>query len=351
MGRKTNRRHFWGWLIAGVLVFCLAVLAFFPTRYFIEYPGGADRVSKFVQVDGKRDQAAGSYRLMTVSVAGPASPLLLLWGKTQPFGDIVSEQDLMGDSTSSEYNTIQNYYIRSAGNAAVASAFRAAGKKVSVDYRGIYVMSMQANSSFRGKLKVGDTITAINGKHYQKAQNYVDAIKKHKVGDKVTVTYLRGKKEHQVTDKLVKLKGLKRAGLGISLTDDTRIVSQPRVKINAGQIGGPSAGLIFALQVYDQVSGRNLRAGRTIAGTGTIDDQGKIGPIGGIDKKVYAANKVGATIFFAPDIPATKAMRREDPSYINNYVEAKQAARKLKTKMKIIPVHNLQDAINYLQAK
>jgi len=124
MGRKTNRRHFWGWLIAGALVFCLAVLAFFPTRYFIEYPGGADRVSKFVQVDGKRDQAAGSYRLMTVSVAGPASPLLLLWGKTQPFGDIVSEQDLMGDSTSSEYNTIQNYYIRSAGNAAVASAFR-----------------------------------------------------------------------------------------------------------------------------------------------------------------------------------------------------------------------------------
>ncbi|WDF81632.1 SepM family pheromone-processing serine protease [Lacticaseibacillus pabuli] len=351
MGRKTNRKRFWGWLVAALLVFCLAVLAFFPTRYYIEYPGGADRVSKFIKVDGKRDKAAGEYRLMTVSVAGPASPIMLLWGKSQPFGDIVSEQDLMGDQTSSEYNTIQNYYIRSAGNAAIAAAFKAADKPIHIDYRGIYVMSMQANSDFRGKLKVGDTITAINGKHYQKAQRYIDAIKKHKVDTKVTVTYLRGKHAHSVTRKLVQIKGLKRAGLGIGLTDDTRVESKPHVKINAGEIGGPSAGLIFALQIYDQVSGTNLRAGRDIAGTGTIDDHGKIGAIGGIDKKVYAASKAGATIFFAPDIPATKTMKREDPSYINNYVEAKNAARKMKTKMKIVPVRKLQDAIQYLQAK
>ncbi|WP_241559478.1 SepM family pheromone-processing serine protease [Lacticaseibacillus hulanensis] len=346
--KKTNSR-LRRWLIALTAIVVVAALALWPTKYYVEVPGGADKLSKFVQVDGKRDQQSGSYRLMTVGIIGPASPLVLAWGKTQPFADFVSKSELMGDSSSAEYTELQIYYIKSAANAAVVSAMHAAKKPVTIQYKGIYVMSIMKNSHFGRDLHLGDTITAINGKHYAKSADYINAIKAHPAGTKVTITYVHKGHTYHATQPLVPLKGTSRAGLGISLTDHTVIKSQPKVKINAGAIGGPSAGLMFTLQVYDQVTGSNLRRGRTVAGTGTMDDAGNVGVIGGIDKKVYAAAKAGATIFFAPDVPATKQMRREDPTYVNNYVEAKRAAKKMGTKMKIVPVRNLADAIDYLQ--
>ncbi len=75
------------------------------------------------------------------------------------------------------------------------------------------------------------------------------------------------------------------------------------VKVDAaGQYGGPSGGLMFSLQIYQQISGKDLQRGRKIAGTGTINSDGTVGEIGGIDKKVIAAHRAGATIFFAPYI-------------------------------------------------
>lgn len=351
MTKRQNKRHSRRFWLVAALIVVLAGLTFFPTKYYVEVPGGADALSKFVQVDGKRDKRAGSFRLMTVGIIGPASPAVILWSKTQPFADTISKDALMGSSSSAEYNQLQNFYIKSAANSAVVAAMRAAKKPVTVKYAGIYVMSIMANSKFRDVLHLGDTITAVNGKHYVRANDYVNAIKKYPAGTKITITYLHDGKKHQATRALVPLAKTKRAGLGITLTDHTTVTSKPRVKINAGSIGGPSAGLMFTLQVYSQVTGENLRRGRTIAGTGTIDENGKVGVIGGIDKKVAAANKAGATIFLAPDVPATKAMRREDPTYVNNYVEAKRAAKKLGTKMKIVPVRNLNAALQALRAR
>lgn len=346
--RKPRWRRYAGWFLAILVVIGLIVV---PTNYYVEVPGGADALSKFVHVKGVRDKDKGSYRLMTVGVVGPASPAMLLWGHFQPFSDIVSKKDLMGGSSSAEYDELQNYYIKSAANAATVAAFKAAGKPVKIRYQGILVMSITKDSKFADVLQLGDTITAINGVHYTKAQDYINAIKKYKAGTTVRVTFTRAGKTHTVSRPLVHLEGTKRAGLGITLTDHTSVQSTPQVKIDAGSIGGPSAGLMFALETYDQISGQNLRHGRTVAGTGTIDEKGVVGVIGGIDKKVYAASQAGATIFFAPDVPATKAIKRLDPSYVNNYDEATQAARKMKTTMKIVPVRRLQDAIDYLNGK
>lgn len=73
-----------------------------------------------------------------------------------------------------------------------------------------------------------------------------------------------------------------------------------QVEIASGDVGGPSAGLMFALGLYDQLTPSDLTQGRTIAGTGTIDPQGGVGPIGGIEDKVLAAERVGATVFLVP---------------------------------------------------
>ena len=141
----------------------------------------------------------------------------------------------------------------------------------------------------------------------------------------------------------------KKAGIGIGLTDHTEIDSSIPVSIEAGDIGGPSAGLMFTLQTYEQLSHKDLRKGHEIAGTGTMNSQGIVGRIGGIDKKVVTASENGAEIFFAPDDEITSEMKKVEPKIKSNYQEAQEAAKKIGTKMKIVPVKTVQDALNYLE--
>ena len=92
-----------------------------------------------------------------------------------------------------------------------------------------------------------------------------------------------------------------------------------------------------------------LRNGRIVAGTGTIDRDGNVGDIGGIDKKVVASAREGAAIFFAPDNPVSEEEQKAHPDAKNNYQTALEAAKTIKTDMKIVPVKTLQDAIDYLK--
>ena len=86
-----------------------------------------------------------------------------------------------------------------------------------------------------------------------------------------------------------------------------------------------------------------------IAGTGSIDRDGNVGDIGGIDKKVVAAAKKGATVFFAPNNPVTEEAKKANPNAKSNYDTALEASQMIKTDMKIVPVKTLQDAIDYLK--
>ncbi|MFR3047322.1 MAG: S16 family serine protease, partial [Enterococcus faecium] len=110
-----------------------------------------------------------------------------------------------------------------------------------------------------------------------------------------------------------------------------------------------AAGLMFTLEIYEQVTGKNLRHGKQIAGTGTINSEGEVGRIGGIDKKVASADKAGVEIFFAPDDTISDDVKKEYPEIKTNYEEAKAAAKKLNSSMKIVPVKTVQEALDYLE--
>ncbi|HJV30720.1 MAG TPA: S16 family serine protease, partial [Bacillales bacterium] len=105
------------------------------------------------------------------------------------------------------------------------------------------------------------------------------------------------------------------------------------------EIGGPSAGFMFSLEIYNQLTKEDLTKGYQIAGTGTIASDGKVGPIGGIEQKIIAADKAGAEIFFAPN---------EEGSKHSNYRDALKTAKDIGTKMKIVPIDTFDDAIKYL---
>ena len=122
-----------------------------------------------------------------------------------------------------------------------------------------------------------------------------------------------------------------RPALGVALQSvDPKIDLPFAVKVNQGDIGGPSAGLMLALSVYDLASATDLARGRVIAGTGTIDLDGRVGEIGGIAEKVVGARRAGAVLFLAP---ATQAG------------DARKAAG---GRIRVVAVKTFQDAVDAL---
>ncbi|WP_125980298.1 SepM family pheromone-processing serine protease [Loigolactobacillus iwatensis] len=334
------------WLVlVGVLVLIIGL--FLPLPFYLETPGTAENLNSFVRVDHKKDQRAGKYMLTTVALQ-QARPITYLWSKTQPFSETISKNDLMGNDSSETFNQLQTFEMQSAINDAIQVAYKKAGHSYQRKYLGIYVMSLMKRSQFNGKLAIGDTVTMIDGHHFKSSTAFINYVKDKPVGTKVTVTYRHKGQARKTTQRLIHLPNTKRSGLGITLVDHSTIKTKIPVKVTVSDIGGPSAGLMFTTAIYDQLTGGHLRRGRKVAGTGTMAANGTVGPIGGIDKKVVAANHEGATIFFAPDIPATAAMKKADPGYQNNYQVAKKAAKRIHSHMKIVPVKNFTDVVNYL---
>ncbi|KRL14177.1 SepM family pheromone-processing serine protease [Schleiferilactobacillus perolens] len=339
----------WWHVVAGLLVLLALAAAYVPLpNWFIEMPGTAEPLAQFVKVDGKRDTAKGSFNLTTVGIQS-ATALTLVTSHFKPYEEIISRNDLMGTEDNSTYQKVQNYYMTSAINNALTVSFKAAKKPYHTDYLGIYVLDVEKKSPFYGKLQVGDTITKIDGHHFDASTGYINYLRNHKVGDTVTITYANDQTTKTASGKLYQLAQTKKPGIGITLTDRTKTTTGIPVTANAGDIGGPSAGLMFSLQIYDQLTGNQLRKGRKIAGTGEIAADGTVGQIGGPEKKVYIAAKSGATIFFAPHMKITKAIKKAAPGLEDNYAVAKRAAKASHLKITVVPVEKFSDAVKYLE--
>lgn len=326
----------------------LLFVGYFPLDYYIESPGSAVRLNELVEVDDAHDKNDGSYMLTTVRIA-KATPLTYFF-QYLPFHEGVKGSDLFNENqTEEEFDTEQLHAMSSSVNNAIQVAFKTADKPYEVDFHGIYVLSVLKESNLYQKIKVGDTITSIDDQQFQNAQEFTAYISSKKLGNQVTISYEnKDGEENKMTTELIDL-GNKRAGLGITLIDDYTVTPSIPVSIDTDTIGGPSAGFMFSLAIYTQLIDEDLRGGREIAGTGTISPDGTVGRIGGIDKKVVAADKEGAEIFFAPDDEITPEMREAYPDLKSNYEEAKEAAEKCRTKMKIVPIRNFQDALDYLK--
>ncbi|WP_367341817.1 SepM family pheromone-processing serine protease [Limosilactobacillus sp.] len=345
---KSDRRILKRIGIGIAIVLFLGWFLFWPLNRYIEMPGSADNLRSYVTVKGHPDHRKGSFMITSVYLA-QARPVTWVWAKFNPHATIESANDVTGGTSGQTYEKVQDFYMQSAINEAIATAYKAAHQYYRKQYLGIYVLSIQPNSKFKGKLHVGDTITKVNGHHFNTAHGYQQYIGKRKVGSKLTVDFLHNGKKKEATSKLVRLSGVSRTGIGILLTDNVKVHTKIPCRINPGQLGGPSGGLMFSLQVYQQLTNRNLRHGQKIAGTGTINPDGSVGEIGGIDKKVIAAHRAGAKIFFAPYIKPTKTILKYEEGHKTNYQMARDTAKKEAPGMKVVPVKNFNDAVHYLQ--
>lgn len=336
------------YILLGILALFIVASIFLPIPYYIEKPGSTIALNELVTVNGQKDQEPGSFSLTSVGVY-QATLLRAAQAKFDPFSDIVSEEEFFGDATSEEYSQMQQYYMSSSQNSAVEQALTLANKPFTFEFKGVYVMHIDPSSNFIDKIHVGDTVTQVDGQTFKSSQEFMDYVQNKTIGEEVEITFLHNGKEEKASGQLIELATNQKAGIGISLVDHTEISSEEKIDFHVENIGGPSAGLMFTLQIYEQLTQENLRQNRQIAGTGTINSEGVVGRIGGIDKKIASASAAGMDVFFAPDDEITEEMKANFPGILSNYEEAKRAMKKLNTNMKLVPVKTVQDAIDYLK--
>jgi PDZ domain-containing protein len=177
-----------------------------------------------------------------------------------------------------------------------------------------------------GVLRAGDVITAVDGTPVTSQSSLSNLVNAHPAGDTLTLTIIRNGKTEQVRVRTREVGGT--AVMGVQITYKFPF----DVKFSVGDIGGPSAGLMFALGIIDKLTVMNLTGGKFIAGTGEIEASGKVDPIGGIQQKMIAARQAGATIFLTPAA---------------NCPDAKGA---VPAGLRLVKVSTLSQAVNELEA-
>jgi PDZ domain-containing protein len=194
----------------------------------------------------------------------------------------------------------------------------------------VIVDSVTAGSPADGKLQPQDVIVAVDGTKLVNPDDVHTLIQKHKPGETVVFTVSRAGKEQQVSVVTTQShdSGPSRALVGF--LPGTQNVFPFDVKIQLDNVGGPSAGMMFALGIIDELSQQDLTGGLKIAGTGTIDATGKVGPIGGVQMKTLAAKRDGATVFLTP---------------ADNCADA---AKNAPSGLRLVKVNTLQDALKAL---
>lgn len=327
----------------GSVILILLILVggvFYTLPYYVSKPGMAQKLKPIIKVENGFSEK-GNFMLTTVRM-GRANIYSYLEAKINKYEEIYPiDEILYKKETQEEYTVRQLYLMSNSKMNAIDVAYNKAGKSVRFKYKGIYVLNVLQDMPAYGKLQAGDRIYKVDGRKFTSSTDFMSYVSKKHAGDTIVLTYSRNKQTKNIKMKVQPFKEEpSRVGVGISLVDDKEIIVKPSVSVKTDEIGGPSAGFMFSLEIFNQLTKEDLTKGFQIAGTGTISSDGTIGPIGGIEQKIVAADKAGAEIFFAPNELGAKH---------SNYRDAVKTARSIDTKMKVIPVDSFDQAVTYLK--
>jgi PDZ domain-containing protein len=306
-------RRGWTVLIGAVVLLVLSIgLSVLPVPYVALGPGPTiDTLGKVKGKDvvaitgGAESSSAGHLNLTTVSVQDKLDlgTALKLWIDRSE-AVVPRELVIPPDQTEQQTQKQNTEEFKGSQSAAQTAALAALGHPVKV-----VVEDLPKDSPSTGKLAKGDVIVEVDGVKVTSRAKAIELVRARKPGDEITISYLRGGKPgtakvagEQSTD------SDKHTVVGLQLGQQQD--SPYTISFQVGQqIGGPSAGLMFALAITDKLTPDDLTGGIFIAGTGTIDDDGTVGPIGGIPQKMLAARGAGATVFLAPAANCAEAAK------------------------------------------
>src|SRR5207302_3104892 len=234
-------------------------------------------------------------------------------------------------TTQEQVNQTNKRLIDESKPVAAVVALRAAGYPVEITGQGAEVESLIEGMPAQGVLQVGDIIVAVDGQPIDTTSALIQAVTRHRVGDQVTLTIRR---DGQTQDLQIGTRSSPtepgRPIVGVTVSTYLFDVRMPfPVDVESDNVGGPSAGFMFALGILDAVTDGDLTRGYYVAGTGTIGQDGVVGAVGGAAEKALAAEQDGAQVFLVP----------KDDS---------EEARRWVKQLQIVPIERFDDAIHAL---
>lgn len=325
------RRVFKGF--GAVAVLALGVgLNFYQLPVVTLLPGPIEDVLPQVKVDGAETyDSDGRLYLTTVGVDDQVNFYEALLQFADHDVEVLPRHLLYPEDKTDEQVDVQNAAAMDGSKlAATVVALRASGYEIDDHPDGVRVVGVVSGSAADGRLEPGDRIIAVQDQPVEGAEQVRDTILGAEIDADVKFTIERGGDTHEVNvTASAAPDGPRRPFVGIRLSDEFDFPID--VEIQTENIGGPSAGLMFTLAIIDKLGQTDLTSGRKIAGTGTVDLDGNIGPIGGIRQKLIAAAREGAQVFLTPQ---------------GNYEEARQYAP---GGLSLVPVSTVDDALEYLR--
>jgi PDZ domain-containing protein len=268
---------------------------------------------------------------------------MLIEGILDSDTEVRKTSDVQGNLTDEEYMDVLRHMMTSSQQTAVASALNEAGLQVDKRVTGLFLRMLVAGSKAEDVLEVGDILLKVDGHAAQSLQavsSYITS--KKKAGDTIEATILRDGVERTKRIELVPTNDQGKPGIGAIFEPEYAVTPSRKVDFAESDIGGPSAGLMFSLEILDQLLPENLTHGLKIAGTGTIDMNGSVGQIGGMRDKIIAAHQAGVDLFFCP--------KDQDAASSNAQEAIDEAKKRGYDDLRIIPVGSLQEAVDYLRS-
>ena len=247
-----------------------------------------------------------------------ANALVYAWSLINESYDLYPREIILPDGvTPKELSEISIQNMRTSENVAIAVALKNVGYEISSKGDGVAVVGLLDDSPVKNKLKKGDLIQSINSTDIFSATEFIATLRTYSIGETVSIGLLREidgvKKQIFVKTTLVEhveYKGEPMVGF-LATTVNERFDFPFEIDIKTGNVGGPSAGLMMALNVYNNLIPEDITNSMIVAGTGTIEIDGSVGPVGGIKQKIIAAKRAGAELILVPDANFEEASQFE----------------------------------------
>jgi PDZ domain-containing protein len=346
-------------IVAGTIAARISV------NYYAITPGDAATVSQYIDVPAADDHPlTGRILLTDVFVTQLNALSYLRYRYFDSDSEVISGPELLGPTPNEDQYLDQGYLqMAQAQSYATAAALRHLGYVVNATNAGVLVFGFAPGSPAAKTLRVAQVITAVNATPTLSACSLIDALHGIRPGTSVSLTiedssindvgeFVPGPTVHRSVTVGTPPKGLVDTGCGAPVRPTAYLGIDPetqqdwhfpvKVTVHTQDIGGPSAGLAMTLGIIDKLSTGRLTGNRIVAATGTIDQDGNVGDVGGVAEKTIAVERAGATVFFVPSVELSAAESKATPALhvyaVNNLNQVLRILERLGGKVPTKPV-------------
>ncbi|HER23626.1 MAG TPA: PDZ domain-containing protein [Candidatus Atribacteria bacterium] len=314
-----------------IIIIALILLNLIPTSYLLIIPGQTINLSKNITVENGEKDAKGQFLLTSTAII-KANLLLYIYGILDPNIDLQNQnEEILLNMQQEEYFKVMEELMQNSQLISKVVALRKAGYSPEISGQGILINGILDSSPSKNKLLPGDVIIKMDEKQVNTLEEFSKIIRNYHLGQIIKITFIRDNSTYSTSIPLIELPSTddEIEEIGIGIFADTKGLQcrfPLKIDINLEKIKGPSAGLMIALEILNQLTDNDLSSGLSIAGTGNLSMDGRISKVDGIKQKIVSAKKNQAEVFLVPQ---------------ENYREA----LKFSNGVKIIPVNDFDDAI------